>query len=127
MKNEMVEDKNNCAEPKPKWITYVVRQKDGAYQTYTEPYIEGAPEHDVMPNQNSFLALFRGSNFDSVVKEANKFIDQKQKEEIDSMTFEKIKELNKSNKLQKVYEILPNGKGYRMKSLDELRKEGLVQ
>jgi hypothetical protein len=124
--SENIEKEDNDKEASNNWITYVTRNSQTAkYNTYTEQYNKDAPEHDVMPNNKSFLALFKGDDMSETISKANDFIKQQQDIENRSISFEKIRDLCRARP-QESYVIFPDGKGYRLKGVDEMKKEGLI-
>ena len=117
----MSEDINN--KKSKKWITYVIRKpSNGEFVTFSEPYDENSEEHDVAPNQKSFLALYKGDSIEETIGMANDFIMKIQEDEIKNMSFERIREITKK-KDNGSYVEFPNGTGYRIKTMDEVLKE----
>lgn len=123
--NDLNNLNNHTINKQNQWITYVIRgKKNGEYITISEPYDPNAPEHDVVPNHKSFLALFKGDSLNETVARANEFINQQQEAYISGITFEQIKKINQLAPKDSYVE-LPNGQGYRIKTIDELKREGL--
>lgn len=116
---------NDPDEPdEAQWITYVVRNpRTKEYVTFSEPYRKNAPEHDTTPNHKSFLALYKGSDVRETIARANEFILKQQEEEIENISFDKIREINKITPKESYVE-LPGGHGYRIKTIDELKRKG---
>lgn len=65
-----------------KFVTYVLRRPDDyRYTTITEIYKEEDEQHDLIPNQNFYVAKFEADSASESVELANEFIIDKQKNE----------------------------------------------